>query len=189
MFQEIPKPMDKIMRELEAQDRRNHKLSKQVPRDVGRLLAILAASAGNGNWLELGTSCGYSAMWLALACRARCTRLVTVDHDPEKVGIATQNLERAGVQDIVRVVHGDSLEELQRFDSLDFCFVDADGGKGTYETLVPKMNPGGLFIYDHTNGRGAEIIEAALADTRVDAVLVPLQTPDARTELIVRRCS
>lgn len=187
MFHDIPEQMDEVMRELEAQDRRDHTISKQVPRDVGRLLAILAASAGPGAWLELGTSCGYSAMWLSLACAARGTRLTTVDRDADKVEIAERNLARARVGDRVRVIHGDSLEQLERFDSLDFCFVDADGGKGTYESLVPRMNPGGLFVYDHTKGRGADIIESALADGRVDAVLVAIASADARTELICRR--
>ncbi|MDH3688546.1 MAG: class I SAM-dependent methyltransferase [Gammaproteobacteria bacterium] len=188
MFHEIPKPMIDVMRELEAQDRKDHTISKQVPPDVGRLLAILAASAGTGTWLELGTSCGYSAMWLSLACRLRGTRLITVDADPQKVRIATQNLERAQVQDLVEVVEGDSIEQLDHYDSLDFCFIDAGGGKGTYDIVVPKMKPGGLFIYDHTKARGAEIIAAASADHRVDAVLVPIASDDARTELICRRC-
>jgi len=188
MFHEIPRQMTDVMRRLEAQDRDDHTISKQVPPDVGRLLAILAASAGSGTWLELGTSHGYSAMWLALACRLRGTRLITVDRDPQKVKIATQNFAQAQVQDIVQVVEGDSIEQLDRYDSLDFCFVDAGGGKGTYDIVVPKMKPGGLLVYDHTRGRGVEIIEAALADHRIDAALIPVVSNNARTELICRRC-
>jgi caffeoyl-CoA O-methyltransferase len=188
MFHDIPKPMLEVMRELEARDRENHSFSKQVPPQVGRLLAILAASAQAGAWLELGTSCGYSAMWLSLACRLRGTRLITVDHDPQKIEIAARNLERARVTDVVQVVEGDSIEQLGRHESLDFCFIDADGGKGTYEIVVPKMRPGGLLVYDHTKGRGADIIAAALADRRVDAVLVEIASEDSRTELICRRC-
>ena len=187
MFHEIPASIQQVMHELEINDRANHSFSMQVPPDVGRLLAILAASAPGANWLELGTSCGYSALWLSLACQLRGTQLISVDHDPKKVDIANSNFRRARVTDTVRVVEGDSIEELKQCNALDFCFIDAYGGRGTYELVVSKMNPGGLFVYDHTKGRGAEIIEAATADPRVDAVLVPLASEDARTELICRR--
>ena len=42
---------------------------RQVPRDVGRFAAILAAGTPPGRWIEIGTSAGYSTLWLALACR------------------------------------------------------------------------------------------------------------------------
>jgi predicted O-methyltransferase YrrM len=190
VFHDIPKAMLEVMRELEAADRANHSFSKSVPPDVGRLLAILAAtsdSSAGDTWLELGTSCGYSALWLALACRVRGTRLVTVDRDARKVEIARRNLARAGVADVVEVVEGDSIEQLGRHDALAFCFVDADGGRGTYEIVIPRMRPGGLLVYDHTKDRGAQIIASALADDRVDAVVVPIASLDGRTELICRR--
>lgn len=187
MFHEIPASIRHVMQQLEINDRMDHSFSKQIPPDVGRLLAIIAATAPDGNWLELGTSCGYSALWLSLACRLRGTQLITVDHDPRKVEIANNNFRHAGVTDLVRVVEGNSIEELERRNALGFCFIDAGGGRGTYELVASKMNPGGVFVYDHTKGRGAEIIDAATADPRVDAVLVRLASEDARTELICRR--
>lgn len=188
MLHEIPETMKAVMRELEERDRTDHAFSKQIPPDVGRLLAILAVSSPDGAWLELGTSCGYSALWLSLACRLRDTRLVTVDRDPEKTAIAARNLSRAGVSDLVEIVETDSIDQLERSGPLGFCFVDADGGKGTYEMVVSKMKPDGLFVYDHTKERGAEIIDAALADSRVDAVLLRIASHDRRTELVCRRC-
>ena len=76
----------------------------------------------------------------------------------------------------------------QRHEHLDFCFIDAGGGTGTYDIVVHRMRSGGFFVYDHTEGRGGKIIETALEDPRFDAFLLPVAAERRRTELICRRC-
>ena len=186
MFSDIPTSVLNRMRELESLDRENPRFTKQVPPETGRLLAILAASAPTGTWLELGTSCGYSALWISLACRLRGTRLVTVDRDPEKIKVANETFAKAGVRDIVTVVHGDSLEALRRHDDLGFCFIDAGGGIGTYDIVVPKLKPGAILVYDNVTShmeRARPTVEKALSDDRLDAVVVPI----GKGELVCRR--
>ncbi len=78
VFEAITPAMAARMQALEAMDAADRsdgtphaKRLRQIPPETGRFLAILAASAPAGNLVEVGTSAGYSALWLSLACRAR----------------------------------------------------------------------------------------------------------------------
>jgi predicted O-methyltransferase YrrM len=88
MFHKIPAKMLSKMRELEQIDLRDRvdgtpqsKRLRQVPSEVGRFIAILAASAPEGRWVEIGTSAGYSTLWLALAARTRHSKVTTIECD------------------------------------------------------------------------------------------------------------
>jgi len=77
MFHDIPQAMLIRMRELEQIDSRDRtdgtprtKRLRQIPSEVGRFIAVVAAAAPAGRAIEIGTSAGYSTLWLALGCRA-----------------------------------------------------------------------------------------------------------------------
>jgi len=86
VFNDIPESIRQKMEELEKRDAvdrvdgtvRLDRL-RQIPPETGRFLALLAASAPTGAWIEIGTSAGYSALWLALACRERGQTLTTFE--------------------------------------------------------------------------------------------------------------
>ena len=91
MFHDIPAPVVERMAFLEAIDAQDRldgtpKVARlrQIPPETGRFLALLAASAPPGAVIEIGTSGGYSGLWLALACRQRGDCLTTFDSDAEK---------------------------------------------------------------------------------------------------------
>ena len=84
MFHDISASMRQVMRELEEQTARDQVALRSVTEDVGRLLALLAMSAPQGAFLELGSSCGYSSLWLSLAARARGVTLTTVELNEKK---------------------------------------------------------------------------------------------------------
>src|SRR4029077_16666652 len=69
--------------------------------DTGRLLWILVRLARPRLVLEVGTSNGYSTIWLADAARAEGARVVTLEVDPDKARLARENLAWAGVADVV----------------------------------------------------------------------------------------
>ena len=89
MFHDISAGMRQVMRALEEQVLRDQPSLRSVSVDVGRCLALLAMSAPQGGaFLELGSSGGYSSLWLSLAARARGVSLTTVDLDEKKVALA-----------------------------------------------------------------------------------------------------
>jgi len=66
---------------------------RQVPPETGRFIALLAASAPAGAHLETGTSAGYSALWLALACRETGRRPTTFEALPAKAALADERVD------------------------------------------------------------------------------------------------
>ena len=195
MFHDIPEAMLARMRELEARDRRDRtdgtprmERLRQISPEVGRLLAILAAGAPEGPCLEIGTSAGYSTMWLALAARERGQKVTTFEILAAKVEMARATFDAAGVRDVVELVHGDALEHLGGFSGIGFCFLDCEKeiyGR-CFEEVVPRMVPGGILVADNAiNHRQAlePMLDRALSDERVDALIVPI----GNGELICRR--
>jgi len=181
--------MHQVMRALEEQAARDHRSLRQVPVDVGRWLSLLAMSAPRGAFLELGSSGGYSALWLSLAARARGVTLTTVDLDEKKVAFARENISRAGVGGTVQVVHGDALDYATRFEEIAFCFSDIEpperNGK-VYEKVVPRLVPGGWLVVDNVTSPRVmtDLLNRAENDTRVDCVLLPFPKGD----LVCRKC-
>src|ERR1022692_2654883 len=195
MFHEMPEPILRKMAELEAMDAidrldgtaRLDRL-RQIPPETGRFLALLAASAPDGAWIEIGTSAGYSALWLALACRERRPGLTTYEILTAKSAMAAETFAAAGVGDVVTLVEGDFLAHAEALNEIAFCFIDAE--KEVYEScfqeVVPRMVPGAILVADNAINHRATLqpmIDAALTDPRVDALVVPI----GKGELVCRR--
>jgi caffeoyl-CoA O-methyltransferase len=190
MFHQIPQAMLFRMRELEQIDLRDRtdgtshrKRLRQIPSEVGKLLALLMAAAPAGPCIEIGTSAGYSTMWLALACRAIGRTVTTFEIDDQKVELARATFAAAGVTDIVELVHGDALNHLPAYQDIGFCFLDAEKDlyDPCYDLVVPRMVSGGILVADNAISHEAELrpmLDRALRDERIDAVLVPIGTGD-----------
>ncbi|MGA3071272.1 MAG: O-methyltransferase [Terracidiphilus sp.] len=195
MFHEIPEAMLDRMRELERIDSIDRidgtprmKRLRQIQPEVGRFIALLAAAAPPGRCIEIGTSAGYSTLWLALACRAMGRRVTTYEILPEKAELARQTFDAAGVWDAVEFVHGDARDHLPSLKDVAFCFLDAEKEvyAACYEAAVPRMVAGGLLIADNAINHRAilqPMLDRALEDERVDALIVPI----GNGELICRR--
>jgi caffeoyl-CoA O-methyltransferase len=161
---------------------------RQIPPETGRFLALLAANAPQGDVIEIGASAGYSTLWLALACEAAGRRLTTFEILPEKVQLARETFRVAGVEDTVQLVAGDARPHLARCEHIAFCFLDAEKEVylECYEIVVPRLVPGGLLVADNAiNHRETlqPVLDRALADERVDALVVPI----GKGELVCRK--
>jgi predicted O-methyltransferase YrrM len=186
MFHNIPQAiLDRMayLETIDAQDRvdgtpRLQRL-RQIPPDTGRFIALLAASAPGGAFVEIGTSAGYSTLWLALACRQVGTRITTFEVLEEKARLARETFRLAGVEDVVEFVAGDAREYLPDLKGIAFCFLDAEKEiyGDCYETVVPNLVDGGLLVADNAvNHRETlrPMLDRALSDQRVDALIVPI---------------
>jgi predicted O-methyltransferase YrrM len=161
---------------------------RQIPPDTGRFLALLAASSPDGDWIEIGTSAGYSTMWLSLAGRARGCAITTYEILEEKAQLAAQTIAAAEIGDVAHLVVGDFLAHVDSLGSVGFCFLDAEKDiyDQCYEAVVPALVSGGLLIADNALSHHIDLqpmIDRAMADERVDALVVPI----GNGELICRR--
>jgi predicted O-methyltransferase YrrM len=186
MFEQISPAMLARMQELEAVDLRDRgdgtphdKRLRQVPPVTGRFIALLAASAPAGSLLEIGTSAGYSTLWLAMAARSVGRRVTTFEIDPAKCALARATFDAAGVEEVIDLVAGDALLHLAACDQIGFCFLDAE--KDIYgpcfDLVVPRLVPGGLLLADNAISHQAALrpmLDGAMRDPRVDSVLVPI---------------
>ena len=194
MFHKIPQALLDRMHYLEERDERDRQDGtahlqrlRQIPVETGRFLALMAASGGNGRYLEIGTSAGYSTMWLSLAGKP----LTTFEVLPEKVALAQETFTQAGITDLVTLIHGDARDHLTNEYSTNdvaFCFLDAEKEvyEDCYDLLVPRLISGGILIADNAISHQEALrpfIERVLADERVDAVVVPI----GKGELVVRK--
>ena len=177
------------MRSLEGQTERDQRSLRSVHPDVARCLSLLAMSAPTGAFLELGSSGGYSSLWLSLAARAKGVTLTTVDLDEKKVALARTNIAQAGADGSVQVIHGDAFDYAGQSEPLAFCFSDIEPPENNarvYELVVPRLVSGGWIVIDNVTSprMQTELIRRAQSDPRVDCVLLPFPKGD----LICRKC-
>ncbi len=186
MFHNLPEAFVARMRTLETRDaeQRQQGLPKtqrycQVPPETGRFLALLCASAPPGPVLEIGTSAGYSTLWLLQACRLSGRSLTTVELLESKRAIAAETFALTGVAAEVEQRAGDAREVARDLEGLAFCFIDAEKPEypAYYELCLERSLPGALLVCDNITSHAEHLQDftaKVLADTRVDALLVPL---------------
>ena len=147
-------------------------LFRAVPTENGRMLRLLAETNGAKNVVELGTSTGYSSLWLSLALQKTGGKLTTFELDATRAAQARQHFEQAGVDSAVTVVLGDAHENVKRLkDPIDILFLDADkeGYISYLQTLLPLVRPGGLIMADNV-AMVDDYIEATTTDPQLDTV-------------------
>ena len=195
MFHDIPRAILDRMAYLERIDARDRidgtpraQRLRQITPDTGRFIAFLAASAPKGDWIEVGTSAGYSTLWLALACLKTGRPVTTFEVLEEKARLAKETFRLAGVEEVVRLVVGDARQYLQNWGSVSFCFLDAEKQvySDCYESVVPNLVHGGFLVADNAINQKdilKPVLDRALGDERVDALIVPI----GNGELVCRK--
>jgi predicted O-methyltransferase YrrM len=123
-----------------------------VGREVGMLLYLLSTGGQARRILELGTSYGYSTVWLAAAARATGGKVTSLELKDFKIEHARQALTRAGLSTRVEFHAGDCLETLKGLTGpFDFVLLDVwkDLYLPCYELVHPKLATGGVIIADN----------------------------------------
>jgi predicted O-methyltransferase YrrM len=148
-----------------------------VPEQDGRLLRILTESIRAKHVVEVGTSTGYSGLWLLLALARTGGRLTTYEIDRGRHGIARRNFERAGLAGQATLVLGDAHVEITRLnDAADLVFLDADkdGYPDYLEKLGPRVRPGGLIVAHNMASPAPDprYIESVTTDPAYDTVFL-----------------
>ena len=195
MFHSISEPILKRMQYLEHIDGKDRddgtprlQRLRQITPDTGKFLALLATGVPEGEYLEIGTSAGYSTLWLAMACRMLHRSITTFEVLPEKAKLARETFQVARMEGSIRLVEGDARQYLSQYQNIAFCFLDAEKeiyGE-CYEAVIPRMVKGGLLIADNAIDFKEPLqpmLDRALTDERVDALIVPI----GKGELVCRK--
>ena len=123
-----------------------------VGEEVARTLHSLIVARGAKHILELGTSYGYSTLFLADAARATGGRLATLELSAEKQEYARSQLDQAGLSQHVDWLQGDAIDLLAKLDG-PFDFILVDLWKELYvpclELFLPKLAVGAIVAADN----------------------------------------
>jgi predicted O-methyltransferase YrrM len=180
--------LDALLSELEAFGRQNDATITERPRrmlnitrDTGELLAVLVRAMHATRVLEIGTSNGYSTLWLAQAARAIGGTVTTVEQAELKVGMARANFARSGLAAVITLVHDDAGAVLARAGdaSVDLVFLDSERPEypGWWPDLRRVLRPGGLLVVDNATSHPeqmAPFVALVTADPAFTTSLVPV---------------
>jgi predicted O-methyltransferase YrrM len=159
--------------------------------ETAELLAFLVRATGARDVLEIGTSIGYSTLWLADAAEDVGGTLVSVEVEvePQRSERARANLERAGLSAELRVQ--DAAETLQASADAewDLVFLDAErpAYAGYWPDVLRTLRPGGVLAVDNVLSHPDEVaglLALISAEPAVTSTLVPI---GAGLELALRR--
>ncbi|HEC40639.1 hypothetical protein LCGC14_2096460 [marine sediment metagenome] len=195
MFHNIPDKIKKRMlylEELDSIDRNDGstrlKRLRQIPPETGKFISILAASAPKGKFIEIGTSAGYSTLWIALACKLIGTTITTFEILKEKSKLAEETFKETNMEDHIELILGDARDYINTYKNIAFCFLDAEKEvyDVCYDLIIPNMVKGGILIADNAINHYETLkpmIDKALADDRIDALIVTI----GKGELLCRK--
>ena len=153
---------------------------RNITPDVGLFLNMIVKAIKAKNVLEIGTSNGYSTIWLGLAARDNQGKVKTLEVDPRKVKLAKTNLSRANLENTVEIVLGDAKETIRNFkEEFDFVFIDAEKEDYVefFDLIFPLVKTGGVIIADNVVSH-AEILNSYVEHVRnnpnTQSVLIPI---------------
>ncbi|MDH4247149.1 MAG: class I SAM-dependent methyltransferase [Deltaproteobacteria bacterium] len=164
MEEAIERVLTRLHAEMERENELRHILSKEdwalrrpdlmlaIGESAGRFLNFLIKSTRSTRVLEVGTSVGYSTLWLAEAVRATGGRVVSLDINPSKQALAAQNLEAAGLRSFVELIADDAVTTLGSMTAgFDFVLLDAERSQHVdiFKAFHPKVLPGGIVVTDN----------------------------------------
>lgn len=148
--------------------------------ETAQLLSILLRSSGAKRVLEIGTSNGYSTIWLANAVAETGGQVISVERSADKQAMARENLERAGLLSHVSLVLGDATEVARELAGpFDFVFFDADRWSAPEQLriLMPKLAAKVFITADNVLSHPQEIegyLKAVSELAGFDHLVVPV---------------
>jgi caffeoyl-CoA O-methyltransferase len=148
--------------------------------ESGQLLYVLILAKEAKNIVEIGTSHGYSTLWLAAAAKANGGKVITCDMNLKRLAAARQNFADAGLDDVIEILEGDARETLRaRSEPVDLLFIDA--GKSYYESYLdvvyPRLVKRGIVVADNVLSHRDELEDYILYvenHPNLESTMVPI---------------
>ena len=152
-----------------------------ITRDTGEFLGVLVRAMAARRILEIGTSNGYSTLWLAEAARTIDGRVTTVERAEHKVAMARANFARSGLGDSIQLLHADAGDVLRQAErgAVDLLFLDSERSEYMrwWPDLRRVLRSGGLLVADNAvshAGEMREFVAVVQAEPGWSASLVPV---------------
>jgi len=136
---------------------------RNIEPESGRFLSMLIRAQQSKNILEIGTSTGYSTLWLAEAARQTQAMITTLEINAERVAQAKQYVTEIDLADLINFKVIDAQVYLEAEQELfDFILLDAE--RDAYVSYWPHLSrllkaKGGLLVVDNVISHAAEVEE------------------------------
>ncbi|WP_394845557.1 O-methyltransferase [Pendulispora brunnea] len=183
-----------VLRELEefgktndaATSDRSHKMLN-ITHDTGVFLALLIKATRATNVLEIGTSNGYSTLWLADAVGERGV-VTTIERAPHKIAMAEKNFSRAGLGARIRQVNDEAGQFIASRGNGEYSFIFLDSDREHYvdwwSSLQRILQPGGLIVVDNAISH-AEQMEGFIRRVAASEGYLSSLSPIGNGELVI----
>ena len=163
---------DNITTETLAELEKTQKEFWNIPRKTGVLINMFIKMMNIKSALEIGTSNGYSGLWIAKALKQTGGRLTTIEYYEKRQSVAIENFTKCGVNDIIRPLQGsacDILASLSPDEKFDFVFIDANKREYVkyFELVKPHLTEKALIVADNITSHAEKVqdfIDAVDAD-------------------------
>jgi len=153
-----------------------------ISRETANFLSILIKTSKIKKALEIGTSNGYSAIWLSEALRHTGGHLTTVEFYDKRQSLARENIKICGLSELVTYYCGSALtylSELNPDEFFDFVFIDASKPEylDYFNLIKPHLKTGAIIVADNVISHQKKVqpfIDAIMADFDFQTEILPL---------------
>lgn len=180
--------LEQLKQELEAFGQMNDRNQSEregrmlnITRDTGEFLSVLVRATGARDILEIGTSNGYSTLWLAEAAQATGGKVTTVEYLKAKHQLAAESFTKSGLGPSIESLHADASDVLKHMPdtSVDFLFLDSDRSQyyAWFADIKRILRRGGLLVVDNAvshEHQVAPFVELLQSDAEFSTSLVPV---------------
>jgi len=151
-----------------------------ISRVTGKFLNLLVREIKAKNVLEVGTSNGYSGIWLGLALKQTGGKLTTIEYWDTRLAKAKENFKKCALEDVIETVQGSALEVLEALnEDYDLVFIDANKSEYVkyFEFIDKHLKVGGIIVCDNVLSHEEKcrpFIDAINAHPAYHNVILPL---------------
>ena len=181
MLQALKDELARFGADNDARETERGRRMLNITPQTGEFLSVLVRFGNARRVLEIGTSNGYSTLWLAEAAAAIDGHVTTLEYAEDKVAMAHATFARSGLAERITLLNSDAGPWLvQAADaSVDLLFLDSDRDQyaGWWPQLRRVLRPGGLLVVDNaiSHAEQMEPLRSLLqADEDFDTSLVPV---------------